>query len=84
MLKTIPSVMKFGNIDIKDTQIFYYRKYVFAFVNIKPIAPGHILLCPIRKEKRFKDLSETEAIEMWISAKNIAENLKKFYRVIVN
>jgi bis(5'-adenosyl)-triphosphatase len=84
MIKTIPSVVKFGNHDIKDTHIFYYRKYVFAFVNLKPVVPGHVLLCPVRKEKKYKDLTETEAIELWISAKKIADNLKKFYDVKLN
>jgi len=39
------------------------------------------LLCPVRNHKKFSDLSETEAIEMWISAKKIGENLKSFYGV---
>jgi bis(5'-adenosyl)-triphosphatase len=81
MIRTTPSTVKFGNIDIKDSLIFYYRKYVFAFVNIKPIVAGHVLLCPIRKEKKYKDLSETEAMELWVSAKKIADNLKRFYNV---
>jgi hypothetical protein len=29
------------------------------------------------------DLSETEAIELWVSAKKIAESIKKFYNVNV-
>ncbi len=82
MIKPTPKSVKFGTKDIKDSFIFYYRKYVFAFVNIKPIVPGHVLLSPIRKEKHYKDLTETEAMEMWISVKKISENLKKFYNVI--
>lgn len=81
MLKSIPTSLKLGNIDIKDSHIFYYRKYVFAFVNLRPVAPGHVLICPIRREKKYKDLTETEAMELWISAKKIADNLKKFYSV---
>ena len=81
MIKTIPSSVKFGTIDIKDSHIFYYRKNVFAFVNLKPVHPGHILICPTRREKKYKDLSETEVMELWISAKKISDNLKKFYSV---
>ena len=54
MIKTIPSSVKFGTIDIKDSHIFYYRKNVFAFVNLKPVHPGHILICPTRREKNIK------------------------------
>ena len=57
--------------------IFYKRKLVFAFTNLKPFMPGHVLLCPTRVEKSYKNLTETEVIEMWISAKNISDNLKK-------
>lgn len=39
------------------------------------------MLCPVRYHKKFSDLSETEAIEMWISAKKIGENLKSLYGV---
>jgi diadenosine tetraphosphate (Ap4A) HIT family hydrolase len=83
MLKTIPNTVKFGSIDIKDSYIFYYRKYVFAFVNLRPVTPGHVLLCPVRKEKKYKDLTETEAMELWISAKKISDQLKKFYNVFL-
>ena len=71
--------MKFGHIIIDDKIIFYKRKLVFAFTNLKPFLPGHVLLVPTRVEKSYSNLTETEAIEMWVSAKNIAENLKKYY-----
>ena len=72
-------VMKFGHITIDDRIIFYKRKLVFAFTNLKPFLQGHVLLAPTRVEKSYSNLTETEAIEMWISAKNISENLKKYY-----
>ena len=72
-------LMKFGPITIDDKIIFYKRKLVFAFTNLKPFLPGHVLLAPTRVEKSYANLTEAEAIEMWISAKNISENLKKYY-----
>lgn len=71
----------FGKLAIDPSQIFYKRKFVYAFTNLKPFLNGHVLLAPTRKEKKFKDLTETEAMEMWISAKNISENLKRYYRL---
>lgn len=73
--------MKFGQHSIDNSQIFYQRKFVFAFTNLRPFLPGHVLLAPVRQEKKFANLTETEAMEMWISAKNIAENLKKYYHL---
>ena len=72
-------VMKFGDKTIDEKIIFYKRKLVFAFTNLKPFMPGHVLLCPTRVEKSYKNLTETEVIEMRISAKNISDNLKKYY-----
>ena len=72
-------VMKFAQYPIDEKIIFYKRKLVYAFINYKPFLPGHVLLVPTRIEKSYSNLTETEAIEMWISAKNIAENLKKYY-----
>ena len=73
------NAMKFGDKTIDEKIIFYKRKLVFAFTNLKPFMPGHVLLCPTRVEKSYKNLTETEVIEMWISAKNISDNLKKYY-----
>ena len=72
-------VMKFGDITIDEKIIFYKRKLVYAFTNLKPFMPGHVLLAPTRVEKNYSNLTEAEAIEMWISAKNISDNLKKYY-----
>ena len=70
---------KYIKISILIILIFYKRKLVFAFTNLKPFLPGHVLLAPTRVEKSYANLTEAEAIEMWISAKNISENLKKYY-----
>lgn len=71
--------LKFGHITIEPYQIFYQRKFVFGFVNLKPFLPGHVLLAPTRIEKKFSSLTETEAMEIWISAKKISDNIKKYY-----
>ena len=78
-LKNKNKVMKFGDITIDEKIIFYKRKLVYAFTNLKPFMPGHVLLAPTRVEKNYSNLTEAEAIEMWISAKNISDNLKKYY-----
>ena len=85
--------LKFGLIDINSEVVFYYRKFVFAIVNIRQKsikykirqqAPGHVLVIPTRVEKRYSRLSEIEAMELWISAKNIGNCLKRFYNVNKN
>jgi bis(5'-adenosyl)-triphosphatase len=72
--------MNFGKLIIPANHIFYQKKYSFAFVNLKPFSKGHILVCPTRQEKKFKDLNEIEAIELMISVRNISSALKKYYK----
>ena len=79
MNKESKSQLKFANIPIDENQIFYKRKFVFAFVNLRPIVPGHVLLCPTRVEKKYSNLTETEVMELWISVKTLTQNLKKYY-----
>ena len=79
LIKNKNKVMKFGNNTIDEKTIFYKRKLVYAFTNLKPFVEGHVLLAPTRVEKNYANLSETEVMELWISARNIADNLKKYY-----
>ena len=46
----------------------------------RPISPGHVLLIPTRVVKKFKDLYESEAMELFVSSKKIGEALKVFYK----
>lgn len=71
---------KFSNIEIHSNQIFFQRKYCVAFVNIKPCQPGHVLLCPTRIVSKYHELTDLEVMEIWAAAKQISNNLKKFYK----
>lgn len=71
--------MYFSTIKISASQIFYQKKYVYAFVNHKPFSEGHILVCPTRKEKKIQDLNDIESIELLIAVRNISSKLKKIY-----
>ena len=48
LMKNNNKAMKFGNITIDDKIIFYKRRLVYAFTNLKPFLPGHVLLVPTR------------------------------------
>lgn len=71
---------KFSNIDIHQSQIFFQRKYCTAFVNIRPCQPGHVLLCPTRIVNHYHELSDIEVMELWSAARQISNNLKKYYK----
>ena len=46
-------------------QVFIETEYAFAFVNIRPVIPGHVLVCPLRVVHRFKDLTTEEVYHLF-------------------
>lgn len=53
--------MAFGpKITIPSEHIFYQSTHSAAFVNLKPIVPGHVLVVPKRSVPRDNQLTEDE------------------------
>lgn len=47
---------------VVNLQVFFRTAHSFALVNLRPLVPGHVLVCPIRREiMRFADLTSEEA-----------------------
>ncbi|CAG9331303.1 unnamed protein product [Blepharisma stoltei] len=65
----------FGRWTIDDTEVFYIGEYSFAFVNLRPIRKHHVLVCPIRKVERLKDLELHELSEMMKIASLISQKI---------
>lgn len=43
-------------------QVFFRSAYSYAMVNLRPLVPGHVLVCPLRPQvMRFADLTSDEA-----------------------
>ena len=59
--------------------IFFRSKLSFAFVNIKPVLPGHVLVSPVRIVKRFCELTEEEVADLFTSTQKIARVIEKAY-----
>lgn len=49
----------------------------FAFLDINPVAPGHVLVIPKREVSYLFDLSDEEFVALELFAKRIAEALRK-------
>jgi diadenosine tetraphosphate (Ap4A) HIT family hydrolase len=71
----------FGNILIASSHIFLVRTNVFAFVNLKPICPGHVLVSSTRQVKRLSELSESETLDLWLTAQQVAKTMSDLYKV---
>ena len=59
----------FGPWTISKDEIFAESAMSFAFVNLKPVVAGHVLVAPKRVCKRFTQLSMEEVADLWQLAK---------------
>ena len=73
------SIVKFGPIRLKSNVVFFESALSRAFVNLKPIVPGHVLVTPKRVIDRFTALSPEEVTDLWASVHQIAPVLEKHY-----
>ena len=67
---------KFGPWDIAPTEVFARTERSFAFVNLKPVVPGHVLVSPVRVVPRFAELEGAEVADMWLLAQRVGRELE--------
>ncbi len=56
---------QFGPYPVDKSQTFAETKLSFAFVNLKPVVPGHVLVSPDRVVQSFEDLEPAEVADLW-------------------
>lgn len=87
LLHFIINIMKiageivFSNCIIPPSQIFILRKNVYAMVNHKPFAPGHVLVCSRREVPKLQDLTEVETIDLFMTAHEVCRKLQQIYKI---
>lgn len=62
----------FGKHLIKPSVAFLKTELSFAFVNRKPVVPGHVLVCPLRPAKRFRDLWPEEVSDLFNTVQRVS------------
>ena len=75
----LSSDMRFGRVVIPSSHIFYRSQRSAAFVNLRPIVPGHVLIMPERIVATMEELSEEEYIDMWTMVRTVQRVLKVQY-----
>jgi len=79
-MNTTTSIIRFGKFLIPQTSIFCTSKLgSTAFVNLRPIVPGHVLVMPKRIVPHLNDLTEDEYIDMWLLVRRVQNVLKDAY-----
>ncbi|KAL9229903.1 hypothetical protein vseg_005320 [Gypsophila vaccaria] len=70
----------FGPYKIDLKEVFYSTNLSYAMVNLRPLLPGHVLVCPRREVKRFTDLTPEETCDLWLTAQKIGSQLEKYHK----
>ncbi|TGZ72194.1 hypothetical protein CRM22_002237 [Opisthorchis felineus] len=65
----------FGPHVIPASCVFYRSSMSFAFVNLSPLVPGHVLVSPIACHPRFDDLSPAQLADLYLTVKQVAAPL---------
>ncbi|TFY69390.1 hypothetical protein EVG20_g3170 [Dentipellis fragilis] len=68
----------FSTIEV-TRQVFYRTALSFAIVNLKPIVPGHVLVCPIRPVPRLTDLNMAELTSLMTSVQTVGRVIERAY-----
>ncbi|XP_002131970.2 bis(5'-adenosyl)-triphosphatase-like [Ciona intestinalis] len=74
------SGLKFGQHIIPASTTFLRTSLSFAFVNVKPVVPGHVLVCPIRLVERVKQLKSEEVADLFITAQRVSTVVERCFK----
>ncbi|KAL1998600.1 hypothetical protein VTN02DRAFT_5912 [Thermoascus thermophilus] len=61
------------------SQVFHLTPLSFALVNIKPILPGHVLVCPRRRVPRVSDLTAAETTDLFLTARRVGRMVERVF-----
>nr|DAD33964.1 TPA_asm: hypothetical protein HUJ06_012815 [Nelumbo nucifera] len=70
----------FGPYKIHQKEVFYSTQLSYAMVNLRPVLPGHVLVCPRREVKRFIDLTADEISDLWLTAQKVGCQLEHHHK----
>ncbi|KAM5348261.1 hypothetical protein ACJ41O_008085 [Fusarium nematophilum] len=70
--------VKFGPFEV-TSQVFLTTRYSFALVNLKPLIPGHVLVCPHSPHRRLTDLTPAETTDLFSTVQLIQRLLARAY-----
>ncbi|KAI4152851.1 MAG: hypothetical protein LQ340_002678 [Diploschistes diacapsis] len=78
------SPVQFGKFII-TSQVFYLTQLSMAFVNLKPLLPGHVLVSPRRVVPRLSDLSQSEITDLFVTVQRVGKMVERvFYATSLN
>uniref|UniRef100_M1B7T4 Bis(5'-adenosyl)-triphosphatase n=1 Tax=Solanum tuberosum TaxID=4113 RepID=M1B7T4_SOLTU len=70
----------FGPYKIDKKEVFYSTDFSYALVNLRPLLPVHVLVCPRREVQRFAELTTDETSDLWITAQKVGKQLESYHK----
>ncbi|KAB5532646.1 HIT-like domain-containing protein, partial [Coniochaeta sp. 2T2.1] len=64
---------------LTNPQVFLTTPLSFALVNLMPLLPGHVLVCPRTRHSRLTDLSPPELTDLFLSVQRVQRMLARHY-----
>jgi len=71
-------MVKFSSFNV-TSQVFYQTAKSFAITNLRPIFPGHVLVCPLRPVPRFTQLEPDEVADLFLAVHTVSRAIEQFY-----
>jgi bis(5'-adenosyl)-triphosphatase len=71
---------QFGRFSIPEECIFHRTESSIAFVNLRPIVPGHVLVMPKKSVPHLRDLDTAEYLDLWSTVRTVQEILEETYK----
>ncbi|XP_055627600.1 nitrilase and fragile histidine triad fusion protein NitFhit isoform X2 [Toxorhynchites rutilus septentrionalis] len=69
----------FGTCDILKEMVFYSSEHCYAFVNIRCVVPGHVLVSTKRSAARLPDLTPAEINDLFQTVCKVQKVAEKLY-----
>ncbi|CAN6639796.1 bis(5'-adenosyl)-triphosphatase [Trichomonascus vanleenenianus] len=73
------SLIKFGPFTVTN-QVFLRTAHSYGLVNLKPLLPGHVLVCPYRGVPRVSMLTDEEAADFYAAVQRVSKIIEQYYR----
>jgi len=77
----LDNFVDFGGLKINRHQVFYESPSFLslAIVNLKPVLPGHVLVIPRRRCKRFADMTAAEVQDLWCTVQLVGPKVERHF-----
>ena len=73
LIAALPEKLTFATRPIAKGEIFYVTNLSFAFTNLKPVVPGHVLVAPKKVVSRLSELSPEEIADLFVAAEFVGK-----------